>query len=38
MVCAYHTAVYLVHHSCLKYLLMVSPDVVDIGSEHFIVY
>ena len=36
MVCAYHTAVYLVHRSCLpvSYLLMVSPDVVDIGSGY----
>ena len=41
MVCGYHTAVYLVHGSCMCYtwyVLVVSPDVVDIGSESFVVY
>ena len=37
MVCVYHSAVYRVHRSCLSYFLMVSSDVVDIGSECFVV-
>ena len=36
MVWAYHTAVYLVHRSPPAIFLMVSPDVVDNGSEYFV--
>ena len=37
----FHTAVVLLIQSscsCLSYLFMVSPDVVGIGSENFVVY
>ena len=37
----FHTAVVLliqISCSCLSYLFMVSPDVVGIGSENFVVY
>ena len=37
MVCAYHTAVYLVHRSCLCHTHGFS-QCVDIGSEYFVVY